>query len=204
MRIAGAVLAGGQGRRMGGLDKPSLELGGRRLIEHALDRLQPQVTTIAISANGDPARYASLGLDILPDDPAYRAGPLAGLATMLRHFSAQPELSHIVTVPADAPFIPGNLVPRLCAELGHGTEVAVAQSGDRVHPVVGLWPVALLARLEQHLMRTQKLSIMAFLERIEWQAVAFSPHDGIDPFLNVNTPEDLAYARSLVAGRERS
>ena len=204
MKIAGAILAGGEGRRMGGGDKPSLELGGRRLIDHVITRLQPQVATIALSANGDPARYADLGLNILADEPAYRAGPLAGLATMLRHFTRQPDLTHLVTVPADAPFMPSDLVARLSDALGNGAEVSVAQSGERTHPIVGIWPIVLLKRLEAHLAQTRKLSIMAFLETIEWHAVSFNRDDGIDPFLNVNTPDDLAYARSLVEGRTRS
>ncbi|MAY63943.1 MAG: molybdenum cofactor guanylyltransferase MobA [Rhizobiales bacterium] len=204
MTRAGAILAGGEGRRMGGADKPSLMLDDRRLIDHVLDRLRPQADRIAVSANGDPSRYADLRLDIIADDPRYRAGPLAGIATMMSHFARQPEVTHLITVPADAPFIPQDLAERLNEAVSDSDDVAIAASAGRTHQIVALWPIAALPRLEAHLAQAGNLSIMAFLDTLSVRIVDFEPDTGIDPFLNVNTPADLDHARRLIAERRQS
>lgn len=204
MNCAGAILAGGEGRRMGGADKPSLMLDDRRLIDHVLDRLRPQVKRITISANGDPSRYGDLQLDIVADDPRYRAGPLAGIATMLNHIAHQPDVTHLLTVPADAPFIPRNLAERLNEAVSGPDDIAIAASAGRTHQIVALWPVAVLPRLEAHLAQAGNLSIMAFLDTLSVRIVDFELVAGIDPFLNVNTPADLDHARSLLAERNQS
>jgi molybdenum cofactor guanylyltransferase len=205
MRLGGAILAGGEGRRMGGTDKPSLILGDRRLIDHVAARLRPQVEILAISANGDTSRFADLGLDVRADDPDRRAGPLAGLATMLDHFAAgHPGISHLLTAPADAPFLPDDLAERLADALDGPERIAIAASDGRDHPVAGLWPIAIRGRLEHHLANAERLSIMAFLDQLDWQSVPFPVVNGVDPFLNVNTQEDLRTARRLLAELPKS
>jgi molybdenum cofactor guanylyltransferase len=141
MRLGGAILAGGEGRRMGGTDKPSLILGDRRLIDHVAARLRPQVEILAISANGDTSRFADLGLDVRADDPDRRAGPLAGLATMLDHFAAgHPGISHLLTAPADAPFLPDDLAERLADALS-------SLVGAMLSPETGIYPLILVMLL---------------------------------------------------------
>lgn len=190
---------------MGGIDKPSLLLGERRLIDHVADRLKPQVEILTISANGDPSRFTDLGLEIRPDSPQHRAGPLAGLATMLEYYATRhADITHLVTAPADAPFLPVDLAHRLSEVLNDRETVAIASSKGRVHPVAGLWPIALLDRLERHLATAGKLSIMGFLDIIAWKEVAFPLSGGIDPLLNVNTPEDLQAAETLLARHTQS
>ena len=125
MRIFGVVLAGGTGQRMGGVDKAFLPLAGRSLILHVLDRFEPQVERLAISANGDPARFAAFGLKVLPD--AEILGPLAGILAAMAWASEQ-GADAVVSAPVDGPFLPPDLVPRLCLASDHG-KIAVAQCG---------------------------------------------------------------------------
>ena len=197
MKIAGAILAGGQGRRMGGIDKPLADLAGRPLIAHVAARLAPQVDHLVINANGDPARFAFLDLAVVPDRPGIGEGPLAGLATMLARRHGAGDITHLATAPADTPFLPHDLVALLADALAHGggDAIAVAASAGRMHPVAALWPVSLSRDLDSHLATDRKQSFMAFLEGRTVVAVNFAaPPDGPDPFLNVNTPDELAAA----------
>ena len=141
--IAGLVLAGGRATRLGGGDKPLRLLGGRPMLARVLERLLPQVEQIAISANGDPARFAAFGLPVLPDDgPAGRAGPLAGILSGLQWARREAAFEKLLTVAGDTPFFPTDLAARLnAASAGHPDRIAVAASGGRRHPVFALWPV---------------------------------------------------------------
>jgi molybdopterin-guanine dinucleotide biosynthesis protein A len=179
---------------MGGADKALLPLAGSPLVCHAADRLEPQVEALAISANGDPARFARLGLPVLPD--AAPQGPLSGLLAALDWAAAQ-GASALVTVAVDTPFFPPDLVPRLilAAETA-GTPVALAESGGRVHPTFGLWPVGLRDDLRATLSRGEA-RVMDFARRHSFAPASF-PQDAA--FLNLNTPEDLARAEALVTG----
>lgn len=193
--IAGVLLAGGLSRRMGGGDKGLLALAGRPLIAHATQRLAPQVGALVLNANGDPTRFAALGLPIAPDETADFPGPLAGVLAALnwvrRH---QPTAKAVVSVPADSPFIPLDLVDRLSAAAGDG-RAAVAQSRERIHPVAALWPLTARAPIEAAL-RNGDRKVGALLATLEAIAVPFGDIDigghRVDPFLNINTPDDLA------------
>ena len=199
MRIEGAILAGGEGRRMGGADKPLVDLAGKSLIAHVAARLAPQVERLTINANGDPARLAFLGLPVVPDRTSAGGGPLIGLATMLAH--ARGAATHLATAPADTPFLPADLVARLAGALaGQSADaIAVAHSAGRAHPVAALWPVALSDELDRFLERDGKHSFTAFLVGRPVVSVDFPvPPAAPDPFLNVNTPDDLAAARALL------
>ncbi|WP_119422620.1 molybdenum cofactor guanylyltransferase MobA [Desertibaculum subflavum] len=199
--IPAVILAGGEGRRLGGVDKAFVPLGGRALIEQVVARLAHQVAAIAISANGDPERFARLGLPVLPDPvagrPGERRGPLAGLLAGLDWAAADwPEARRLLTVPVDCPFLPTDLAARLAAAGGAG-EVVLAASGGRRHPVAALWPVGLAASLRTGLGDGSLRKVEAFAlaqphKAVEWSTAPF------DPFLNINTAEDLAAATALL------
>ena len=151
--IAGIVLAGGLGRRMGSADKPLLTLAGRPMVAHVVKRLSPQVAALAISANGDPARFADFGLPVIADAIEGHAGPLAGiLAGMRWAMAAVPGARFIVSAAADTPFFPTDLVARLSQACGDDEQtIALAASSGGVHGTFGLWPIALAADLEAFL-----------------------------------------------------
>ena len=204
-QITGVILAGGRSLRMfdSGGHKGLIDLGGRPMLSIIAAALAPQVGRIVLNANASagPGRFASLGLPVVPDTLADYPGPLAGLLAGMRWSLAHaPGATHIATVPADAPFLPANLVPRLAAELGQH-QIAIASSGSGTHPVVGLWPVGLADNLEAAL-HSGTRKVFYWLGR---HATAIVPFDDVllhgrpaDPFFNVNTPDDLAHARALL------
>lgn len=194
MRIFGLILAGGQGRRMGGADKALLPLANRPLIAHAIDRLEPQVDRLALSANGDPARLARFGLPVLPDTDTSQ-GPLSGLLAGL--LWAEPlGATHLVTVPTDAPFAPPDLVPRLLLA-GEATGAALARSGGNDHPTFGLWPVTAAPALRAFLASGAKARVRDFADSLHAARADF-PADGA--FTNLNTQEDLGAAEARLRG----
>lgn len=200
--IVGVVLAGGEARRLGGVDKPLVDLDGETLLDHVLSRLRPQVSGVLISANGDPCRFGRFGAPVVADTLPDRAGPLAGLLAAMRRLAAQPDpvpsnWSWVLTVPGDGPFLPPDLVRRLRgAADSAGVGIAIAASGGRPHPVVGLWRLDLLPDIERLVVDGGIRRVGAVAEslgavRVDW------PVGQADPFLNVNTPEDLDAARRL-------
>jgi molybdenum cofactor guanylyltransferase len=195
----GLVLDGGLARRLGGGDKGLFPLAGRPMIAHAIDRLRPQCAALAISANGDPMRFADFALPVLPDDPPGLVGPLAGVLAGLefcvRH---APPLALVASLPADTPFAPFDLVARLrAARRASGAMIAVAASGGRTHHIVALWPVSLAADLRRALIEEGLRKVEDFAARYPL-ALAEWPGDPVDPFLNVNSPEDLARAEAFL------
>lgn len=196
MRIFGVILAGGGGRRMGGADKALLHLNGQSLIGRALARLEPQVERLAISANGDPARFARLGLPILPD--AAPLGPLAGILAALQ-WAAPLGATAVVSAAVDTPFFPGDLVPQLClaAEASpHGLSIA---SSAKDHPTFGHWPVTLAPALADFLNSGVNPRVMAFAEA-QLCARARFPQEAA--FANMNTSDDLARITAQLQGLE--
>src|SRR6185436_2052358 len=143
--VTGVILAGGLSRRMGGGDKGLLELAGRPMLAHVVCRLRPQVGAILVNANGDPARFAPLGLPVVPDTVGGFVGPLAGVLAGMRWSAVNaPDARWIVTAAGDAPLLPGDLVAQLAAAVASRPgAIALAQSHGELHPVIGLWPVAL-------------------------------------------------------------
>lgn len=201
--ITGLVLAGGLSRRMGGGDKGLLALGERPMLAHVIGRLAPQIGALAINANGDPGRFADFELPVVPDTVDGFVGPLAGvLAGMMWTRRAHPTARWVASVSADAPFLPADLVARLVVAVAdRGNAIAIAQSAGELHPVIGLWPVALAEDLERAL-RDGLRKVLAWTDRHGTVPVAFDMIDvggtSVDPFFNANTPEDLAEARSLI------
>jgi molybdopterin-guanine dinucleotide biosynthesis protein A len=196
----GVVLAGGLARRMGGGDKARVRVGGGTILERVLASLRPQCARIIINANGDPARFADSGLTVVADDVPGFAGPLAGILAGLDWAAAQmPEVADIVSVPGDCPFLPGDLVARLAAARAEGgVPLACARSGDWRHPVVGLWPIGLRADLRRALVEEDLHKIEVWTAR-HGVAIAEWPAAPVDPFFNVNTPEDAAAAERMAA-----
>lgn len=186
--ITGVLLAGGQGSRMGGVDKGLVELAGRPMAAHVLARLAPQVDELIINANQNAEAYAAFGHPVFGDDIPGYAGPLAGLHAAL----ARARQPLVATAPCDSPFLPTDLVARLkAALLGHGADLAVAKTFDQAHPVFCLCR----RDLADHL--------LAFLEgggrKIDrWYGslkvveVAFDDEEAA--FRNINTRDELAEA----------
>lgn len=191
---------------MGGGDKGLADLGGRPMLAHVVARLRPQTGALVLNANGDAARFAQFGLpvvaDTLPDFPGPLAGVLAGMRWALL---STPDARFIVTVPADAPLIPPDLVARLAAAAASAPDlnaIAVAQSESGLHPVIALWPLVLADDLEQAL-RDGVRQVRRWMERHGMVPVSFPAADlggqAFDPFFNANTPEDLAVLRDALA-----
>ena len=187
----GLILAGGLARRMGGGDKALIDIGGVTILDRVLARLRPQCTGIVLNANGDPSRFSRFGLPVIADDVPGFAGPLAGILAGLDWAAANARgADWMVSVPGDCPFLPRDLVVRLQeARLQAGSPLACARSGDWRHPVVGLWPVALRADLRRALVEEDLRKIEIWTAR-HGVAVAEWPVDPIDPFFNVNAPQD--------------
>ena len=196
----GLVLAGGLARRMGGGDKARIRVGYMTILERVLARLKPQCKAIILNANGDPARFADIGLPVVADSVPDFAGPLAGILAGLDWAAAHaPDVTDIVSVPGDCPFLPADLVVRLmAARKAQGQPLACARSGDWRHPVVGLWPIALRADLRNALIEEGLHKIEIWTAR-HGVAIADWPAVPVDPFFNVNTPEDAAEASHIAA-----
>ena len=194
----GLVLAGGLARRMGGGDKALIDIGGRAILDHVLETLTPQCVHLILNANGDPQRFARFGLPVVPDDIPDFAGPLAGILAGLDWAAAHsPDIEWMVSVPGDCPFLPPDLVQRLhAAREQAGTTLACARSGEWRHPVVGLWNVSLRDDLRHALVQEDLHKIEVWTAR-HGIAIAEWPDKPVDPFFNVNTPEDRARANEI-------
>lgn len=197
--VLGVILAGGLSRRMGGGDKPLLRLGGRTLLDRVYERFSPQCAAgVILNANGDPARFAGFPGPIVPDGVPGHPGPLAGILAALDQAAAHhPDVAHIASVSGDAPFLPDDLLARLSNGLG-AAPIAMAASGGRQHFTTALWSLALRDDLRAALVERDERRVGAYLARhgavaVEWAA------EPVDPFLNVNTPDDLAAAEKLLA-----
>jgi molybdopterin-guanine dinucleotide biosynthesis protein A len=185
---------------MGGGDKARIEIGGITILDRVLAALSAQCTGIVINANGDPGRFADTGVPIIPDDVSGHPGPLAGILAGLDWLAAQDNgIEWVLSVPGDCPFLPDDVVERLHQArraMGTGVPLACARSGEWRHPVVGLWPLALRADLRKALTEEKLRKIEVWTAR-HGVAVADWPAEPVDPFFNVNTPEDAERATSL-------
>jgi molybdenum cofactor guanylyltransferase len=180
MKVLGAIIAGGKSMRMGGAEKAFLQLGGKSLIAYVRERLAAQVDRVVINANGDPSRFDAVVVsDILTDIQT----PLIGLHAVLNYAK---DFDAVLTVPSDGPFIPDDLRKRL------GVGPAIAHSAGQDHYLTGLWPVSLFTQLEDALrdgmVRMQDWVKACGAVKVEWNI------EPVDPFFNVNSPEDLMRA----------
>jgi molybdopterin-guanine dinucleotide biosynthesis protein A len=198
----GLILAGGLARRMGGGDKAKIEIRGVSILDRVLATLSGQCVDLAINANGDPARFADTGLPVIPDNVPEHPGPLAGILAGLDWLAAQDSgVEWMLSVPGDCPFLPDDLVDRLHQarrKMGSGVPFACARSGEWRHPVVGLWPLALREDL-RHALTVEDLRKIEVWTARHGVAVADWPAEPIDPFFNVNTPDDAARAERVAA-----
>ncbi|ASQ03856.1 molybdenum cofactor guanylyltransferase MobA [Sinorhizobium meliloti WSM1022] len=194
------ILAGGLSSRMG-RPKAGLVLGGRSMLTRVIERLRPQVAGIAINLNADPDPASAFGLEVVPDTIPGFVGPLAGILAAMRHtVRKSPGASHVLTVPVDTPLFPKSLAARLKTAITSGGEIAVAFSAGEMHPLFALWPVALADDLEAWIHADEKRRVRAFIARHESAAVEFplipTAAGPLDPFFNINTPEELRQAEA--------
>lgn len=194
----GVILAGGLARRMGGGDKPMREIGGRAILDHVVERISPQCDGLILNANGDPSRFATFGLPVVADTVGGNPGPLAGVLAALDWAAEnRPSLGWVVSIAGDCPFLPRDLVSCLqqARRDAHAT-LAVAASGGRTHPVIGLWKVALRGDLRHALVEEDMRKIDRWTARYPLATVEW-PVEPVDPFFNANTVEDLSEAERL-------
>jgi molybdopterin-guanine dinucleotide biosynthesis protein A len=203
--VGGVVLAGGKSSRMDGTDKALMRLAGQPLLAHVIARLAPQVSDLIVSANGDLSRFAPFGLPLVVDSFGEYPGPLAGLLAGLEWYAEhRPEIWTVVAVPADTPFLPPDLVARLLATKMSALRPSIARSEGGMHPVIGLWPVAIAPDLRDALSRGVR-KVGAWAEQQSAIEVPFPQAEVcgkvVDPFFNINQPKDLAMAEELLRTR---
>ena len=200
LEIPGVILAGGRSSRMGGGDKCLLRVGGVRMLDHVIGRLAPQVDEIVLNANGDAARFADFNLPVIADSIDGFAGPLAGVLAGL-DWAAERGFAKILTVAADTPFFPGDLVTRLQQAVGPGkAAMALAATQDAeekqsLHPTFGLWSVTLRDDLRNALGRGQR-KMMLWTDRADCATVIFE-ETAHDSFFNINTLTDKETAEAM-------
>ena len=199
MRVAVVLLAGGQSRRMGGGDKNLMDLGGKPLLAHILDRVDITGLPTLINANGDSARYAGFGMPVMADVVDGFVGPLAGILTGFEWMRRdQPDCTHLLSIATDAPFLPSDLLARLASAVRGNVDIAQAMSNGRRHPVFALWSRVVADDLRQALIHEQVRKIDDFTANHCCVTVDFSAEP--DPFTNLNRPDDFAAAKVLLAG----
>lgn len=204
--VAGIVLAGGLSRRMGGGDKSLRHVAGATMLTRVIDRLRPQVETMALNANGDPERFADISFPVIADPVEGFAGPLAGvLAGMNWAAMLEAPASHIVTVASDTPFFPTDLVSRLLETNEESSRrIVLATSGGNRHPVFGLWPVSLREPLDEFLRLSETMKVLAFVDDHDHRFADFPMQTvsgrTFDPFFNANTPDDIDAAEAIALG----
>ncbi len=195
--IVAVILAGGQARRMGGGDKTLIDLGGKPILEHILDRLIPQCEHVMLNANGDLERFKAFGYPVVADPIDGFLGPLAGILAGLDAVAIRyPEKTHLLSLAGDTPFIPHNLIDQMCTHASLSNIVCAVSQGRR-HPVFGLWPVSIRSELRDQLINHDVRKIDSFTADYE---VALCPFDGVpDPFFNINTDEDIDKASRILS-----
>lgn len=195
MPPAGLVLMGGKASRMGGGDKALIAIAGRPILAHALERFRPQVGPLALSANGDPSRFSGFGLPVLPDPKGGPEGPLGGVVAGLEWARSLAGVTHLATIPGDAPLPSPELVARLAAA-SIGEAPAAAAGARGIEPLHALWPLAArdaLSALIAEGVRSPKRA----LERLGARLVVLDgPHD----FLDLDEPADLAAVERALLG----
>ena len=183
--ITGVILAGGRGRRMGGVDKGLTQLVGKPMLWHVLEALQPQVTKVIINANRNLESYREFGHQIVSDLIGDFSGPLAGMASGMQAATT----TYIVTVPCDSPLIAGDLVARMYHDLNdHAAEICVAHDGKRTHPVFLLLKRDLITSMLEFLNAGERKIDKWFVKH---RTTMSNFSDQPEAFLNVNNPQDI-------------
>ncbi len=202
--IVGILLAGGQSRRMNRPDKCLMQLNGKTLLTHAIDRLTPQVDKLILSINGDPDRFSEYNIPKITDQIEGFAGPLAGIHAGMKWAQENtPETQYIATIATDTPFFPDDLVNQFRNHIPKDNEaIILATSKGRKHPVIGLWPVSLVNELETALKNNER-KVGLWTEqhtviKVDFPVETHGNHE-FDPFFNINHPEDIEKAKELLA-----
>lgn len=198
--VVGVILAGGLAKRMGGGDKCLLPLAGKTLLQRTVERAQPQVGSLLLNANGNSLRFARTRLPVVPDVFPNNLGPLAGVhAALKRMGNDDPDTEWLASFASDTPFFPTDLVARLLeAATTSKSQLAVASSRNRTHPIFALWHASLLGTIEQQLQTGEAPRLQDWIKQQKVVVVEFAA-DAYDPFFNINTPQDL-YAAEPVVG----
>jgi molybdenum cofactor guanylyltransferase len=179
--ITAVILAGGKGRRLGGQDKGLVKYKNKMLIEHVLDRIEPQVNSILINANRNQQAYSQYGHPVINDELSDFQGPLAGFATAMK----TTKTDYIVTLPCDGPMLPTDLVSRMIKQLGNNSHsIAVSHDGERLQPVYALMPVSLIDSLEAFLSNGDRKIDLWYAEH---KTVLVDFSDKAESFFNINT-----------------
>lgn len=189
MKPVGVILAGGRSSRMGGGNKGLLKLDGVSMLGRILTILEPQTEAVLINSNSDSALFAEFDAPVLADCVPGYLGPLAGLLTgMMWARQTHPDATHLLSAPCDSPYLPADLAMRLAKGLAGGGEIAVARDAERVHPTLGLWPIALADRLADDLICRDIRRVRAWLASFAVQEIMFDAAS----LQNINTQDDLA------------
>lgn len=201
MIIPGMILAGGKASRMGGQGKAFCRLGGRCLIDWVVERLEPQVSLLAINSNSDLDVLAGRGWKVLGDSIAGQPGPLAGILTAMEWAAGQ-GAEAVITAPVDTPFLPGDLVPQLLLAAERSQKglamAAVSDASGQIilHPTCGVWPVALAAELRGAIGHGDRK--VRYWAEVHGSSYAVFPSFQDAAFLNINTPDDLMMAEKML------
>lgn len=197
--ILGVILAGGRATRMGGGDKGFKQIGGQPMLARVINRIGPQVERLIINANGDPDRFIDFDLPVIPDDLPDHPGPLAGILAAMDYAAELTPENLILSIPADCPFLPHDLAPKLLALLKlHDSRISIAHSGGLAQPAVALWDISLRHDLRRALEGEGLRKIDLFTAQYSTTSVDW-PITPYDPFFNANTPDDLALAESIAS-----
>ncbi len=194
MRVLGAIVAGGQSLRMG-QEKAFVQLGGIALIERVLSRLSIQTDDVVINANGDHARFQHLHVPVIADRLANLGTPLAGIEAIF-HYAAQLQFDAVLTVPSDAPFLPLDL-SLVLQGAGKGSPI-IAASAEQSHYLTGFWPASCYAVLPDAIAQRGLTRVQDFVRLVNAKELVW-PDALLDPFLNINTPQDLSFAEAVLS-----
>lgn len=195
----GVVLAGGRSSRMGQQDKAFCQLGQQCLIETVIGRVMPQVDELIINTNSEQPAYRALGLPIIKDCADGQLGPLVGILSAMEWIAAQrPQCHWLASFSVDTPFVPLDTVDKLFPAIEREqTLLASVRSEQRTHPVIGLWSLQLRGDLREQLLHHQMRKVDRWTARHGVAIVDFDA-EPVDPFFNVNTPDELDTARAIL------
>jgi len=198
--VVGVILAGGMARRFGGVDKASIVLGEKTLLEHAIMRARPQVSEMIINAAGQAERFSAFGLPVVADVVDGFVGPLAGVLTGFEWARQnRPDVNWLASFAVDTPFMPDDVIERLTnAVKAEDADIACARSDGRTHPVFALWKTELIDDLRHCLVDDEMRKVDFWTARHRVVHVNFETVP-VDPFFNVNRQEDLAEAEQILA-----
>ncbi|MFK7901725.1 MAG: molybdenum cofactor guanylyltransferase MobA [Nitratireductor sp.] len=202
-QIVGLILAGGKSTRMNGNNKALLKLGNSTLIEHVIMRLKNDLDTIILNANEKPDVFSAYNLPLVKDTIVGFAGPLAGVLSAMQWAKQnKPSAKYILSVAADTPFFPtvyaATMQNAMNTNEAHENQIAIVKDEDYWQPTFGLWPISLANELEYFLLNSDVKKVMAFAKQHPLLGVAFEKPENVDPFFNINTPQDLAKAESIL------